>query len=217
MIIAVDGPAGSGKSTVAKLLARRLGLGFLDTGAMYRAVTLAALERGVDPMDAKGCAELARSVRLAFDEDGRLRVDGKHVEPAIRSEEVTRWVSAVSAHSGVRAAVVPMQRAEADRRGGVVAEGRDIGTVVFPRADFKFFLTASAEVRAKRRANERHEPERWGEYLADIQRRDHHDSTRHDSPLKRADDALLVETDGLDAQGVADKLFEVVDGRAKRR
>lgn len=215
MIIAIDGPAGSGKSTVARLVARELGLTFLDTGAMYRAVTLAALERGVDPMDADGCAELARSLRLTFDAHGAIEIDGRRAEPAIRSDEVTRWVSAVSAHSSVRAAIVPAQRVEADRRGGIVAEGRDIGTVVFPRADAKFFLTASAEERARRRAQERGEPGRYAELLADIQRRDHHDSTRHDSPLKQAPDALLVDTDGVAPEAVVSQLLEVIRGRSR--
>lgn len=214
MIIAIDGPAGSGKSTVARRLAAALGLTFLDTGAMYRAVTLAALERGVEPMDEAGCGELARLLRLEFDADGRIRIDGKPGEPAIRSDEVTRWVSAVSAHPRVRGAIVPQQRAQADRGLGIVAEGRDIGTVVFPRADFKFFLTASAEERARRRSLEKHEPERFHEFLADIQRRDHHDSTRHDSPLKQANDARLVDTDDLGVDGVVAQLLEVIRGRA---
>ncbi|MFO1010989.1 MAG: (d)CMP kinase [Planctomycetota bacterium] len=212
MIIAIDGPAGSGKSTVARRLAAELGLTFLDTGAMYRAVTLAALERGVEPMDERACAELARSLRLEFDAQGRIRIDGKAGEPAIRSDEVTRWVSAVSAHPAVRAAIVPQQRAQAGRGAGIVAEGRDIGTVVFPSADVKFYLTATAQERARRRSLERGEPERFHEFLADIERRDHHDSTRHDSPLKQADDAILIDTDGTDADGVVAKLLEVVRG-----
>src|SRR5262245_26348542 len=121
MIIAIDGPAGSGKSSVARRLAAELGLTFLDTGAMYRAVTLAALERDVEPIDAEGCARLARELVLTFDAHGRIQIDGRLAEPAIRGDEVTRWVSAVSAHSGVRAAIVPQQRAEASRRGGLVA------------------------------------------------------------------------------------------------
>jgi len=214
MIIALDGPAGSGKSTVARRLAERLGLRFLDTGAMYRAVTLAALERGVDPMDAEGCGELARTLRLGFDAAGRITLDGRAAEPAIRGDEVTRWVSAVSAHSAVRAAIVPQQRAEAGRGAGIVAEGRDIGTVVFPHADVKFFLTAGAAERARRRALERGEPERLAEFQADIERRDHHDSTRADSPLRQAADALLVDTDGRDVEAVVAGLLEVLRGRA---
>jgi cytidylate kinase len=202
MIIAIDGPAGSGKSTVAQALARELGLSFLDSGAMYRAVTLAVLEHDVDPMDGERCATIARGLKLEFDSKGRIHVDGKPGEPAIRGETVTKAVSAVSAHSAVRRAIVPQQRAEAVRRGGIVAEGRDMGSVVFPEADFKFFLTASAEERARRRARELGQPERVGEILADIQLRDHLDSSRKDSPLVCAADALKVDTDKLDAAGV---------------
>lgn len=217
MIIAIDGPAGSGKSTVARRLAAELGLTFLDTGAMYRAVTLAALERDVEPIDAEGCARLARALTLTFDAQGRVELDGRLAEPAIRGDEVTRWVSAVSAHSGVRAAIVPQQREEARRRGGVVAEGRDIGTVVFPAADVKFYVDASPEERARRRALERHEPERQAEFLADIQRRDHHDSARADSPLRRAPDAHLILTDGIGIDEVLRRMLEVIRERTGPR
>ena len=214
MIIAIDGPAGSGKSTVAQALAKELGLSFLDSGAMYRAVTLAVLEHDVDPMDGDRCAKIARGLKLEFDAKGKIRVDGKPGEPAIRGETVTKAVSAVSAHSSVRAAIVPQQRAEAQRRGGLVAEGRDMGSVVFPEADFKFFLTASAAVRADRRAREVGQPERVGEILADIQLRDHLDSSRKDSPLVCAADALKVDTDKLDAAGVVRALLaQVRQGR----
>jgi cytidylate kinase len=202
MIIAIDGPAAAGKSTVARGLARELGLTFLDTGAMYRAVTLAVLESDVDPMDEQGCARLARELLLDFDTEGRILIHGKPGEPSIRSREVTRWVSAVSAHRAVRAALVPQQRAQARKQGGIVAEGRDIGTVVFPDADAKIFLVASAKVRALRRAEQERTPERMAEILADIQRRDHHDSTRLDSPLTRAADAFVIDTDDLDEDGV---------------
>ncbi len=202
MIIAIDGPAAAGKSTVARGLARELGLTFLDTGAMYRAVTLAVLESDVDPMDEQGCARLARELELDFDAEGRISIHGQPGEPSIRSREVTRWVSAVSAHRAVRAALVPQQRAQARKQGGIVAEGRDIGTVVFPDADAKIFLVASPDVRALRRAEQERTPERMAEILADIQRRDHHDSTRLDSPLTRAADAFVIDTDALDEDGV---------------
>ncbi len=216
MIIAIDGPAGSGKSTVAQALARELGLSFLDSGAMYRAVTLAVIEHDVDPMDGEHCAKIARSLRLEFDAQGKIHVDGKPGEPAIRGETVTKAVSAVSAHSAVRRAIVPQQRAEAARRGGIVAEGRDMGSVVFPEADFKFFLTASAEERAQRRARELGQPERVGEILADIQLRDHLDSSRKDSPLICAADALRVETDELDVAGVVRALLAQVRKGGKK-
>lgn len=213
MILAIDGPAGAGKSTVAKMLARDLGLTFLDTGAMYRAVTWIALERGVDPHDEQGCAAVARSIRIEFDAEGRVRVDGRAGEPAIRAPEVTGAVSHVSAHPAVRRVIVPMQREEARRRGGIVAEGRDVGSVVFPAADHKFYLDASAEVRAERRAREMGRPESYGEILHAIRERDRLDMTRADSPLVRVEDAILVETDGLDAAAVA----KVVLGRIRAR
>jgi cytidylate kinase len=210
MIIAIDGPAGSGKSTVAKALAQELGLSFLDSGAMYRAVTLAVLEHDVDPMDGERCAKIACALKLEFDTQGKIRIDGKPGEPAIRGETVTKAVSAVSAHSAVRAAIVPQQRAEAVRRGGIVAEGRDMGSVVFPEADFKFYLTASAGERARRRARELDQEARVAEILADIQLRDHLDSSRKDSPLVCAADALKVDTDKLDAAGVVSALLAEV-------
>jgi cytidylate kinase len=207
MIIAIDGPAASGKSTTARAVARELGLTFLDTGAMYRAVALTVLRERVDPADDAACGRIARRVGLSFDADQRLTMDGRSVEPEIRSVAVTRAVSQISAHPSVRAAIVPLQRAEARARGGIVAEGRDIGSVVFPDADFKFFLTASPEVRARRRAEEEHAPERYEEILSDIRRRDHLDSTRADSPLVRAKDALEIDTDALDAQAVAERML----------
>jgi len=216
MIIAIDGPAGSGKSTVAQALARELGLSFLDSGAMYRAVTLSVLEHDVDPMDGERCAKIARALKLEFDSNGRIRIDGKPGEPAIRGETVTKAVSAVSAHSAVRHAIVPQQRAEAVRRGGIVAEGRDMGSVVFPEADFKFFLTASAEERARRRARELGQDERVGEILADIQLRDHLDSSRKDSPLVCASDAQRLDTDKLDAAGVVRALLAIVRKGGKK-
>jgi cytidylate kinase len=214
MIIAIDGPAAAGKSTVAKLVARELGLTFLDTGAMYRAVTLAVLEQGVDTHDEAGCARVARSLRIGFGADEALLVDGRPAEPAIRSEAVTRSVSVVSAHPAVRAAVVPLQRDEAERRGGIVAEGRDIGSVVFPDAEFKFYLDASSEERARRRAAEANTPERYGEILASIRTRDRLDTTRKDSPLVKARGSIVIATDALDAAGVAREMLARIRGRS---
>lgn len=213
MILTIDGPAAAGKSSVARALARELGLTFLDTGAMYRAVTWAALARGVDPQDAHGCARVARDVVLTFDDDGRMWIDGVPGEPEIRGPEVTRAVSTVSAWPDVRRTIVPLQRAEAVRRGGLVAEGRDMGTVVFPEAEHKFFLVASAAVRARRRAAELGTPERYTEILADIQRRDHLDETRVDSPLVRASDATQIDSDALDVPGVVARILAIVRKR----
>jgi cytidylate kinase len=210
MIIAIDGPAGAGKSTVARAVARALGLEFLDTGAMYRAVALVALARGIDPSDAEGCARVARSIQIDFDAEGRILVDGEPGEPAIRGDEVTRAVSAVSAHPGVRAAIVPRQRARAGIGRGIVAEGRDIGSVVFPAADFKFFLTASPETRAARRAAESSATERSAEILEEIRRRDRLDTTRADSPLVEAPGSVRIDTDPLDAVEVVGAILERV-------
>jgi len=217
MIIAIDGPAAAGKSTVAKLVARELSLTFLDTGAMYRAVTMVALHRGIAVDDEEGCARVARSIRLEFDAEGRIWIDGRLGEPTIRGDDVTRAVSPVSALSAVRAAIVPLQRIEAERRGGIVAEGRDIGSVVFPRADFKFYLDASAEVRARRRVNEMGEPERYHEILEKIRARDHADMTRKDSPLTKDPGAVVVDTDALDARGVAAAMLQRIRGRSASR
>ncbi|HEX6884091.1 MAG TPA: (d)CMP kinase [Planctomycetota bacterium] len=210
MIIALDGPAGAGKSTVARALARELGFFFLDTGAMYRAVTLALLERGLEPGDAGAAASVARELRLTFDREGHVLIDGKPGEPAIRGTAVTRAVSQVSAHAGVREAIVARQRELARSARGVVAEGRDTTTVVFPDATHKFYLSASVEERARRRAREEQALERLGEIRAELERRDALDSTRVHSPLRAAADAHRVETDGLDVPAVVARLLALV-------
>ncbi len=207
MKIAIDGPAGAGKSTVARRVARALGLPFLDTGAMYRAVALVALERGVDPADEEACAEIAREIELTFDGEGRLLVDGVPREEEIRSPRVDAVVSQVSAHPAVRAAIVPHQRRFAEEAGGVVAEGRDTTTVVFPDADLKVFLTASVEERARRRAAQ---SGREGEVEAirrEIERRDRLDRERADSPLRVAEDARIVDTDGRTVEEVVEEIL----------
>jgi cytidylate kinase/UDP-2,3-diacylglucosamine diphosphatase len=215
-LIAIDGPSGVGKSTAARLLARRLELFFLDTGAMYRAVARAVLERGADPHDEAACLQVTRDLHLGFQLDGTLLVDGEPAGSAIRTERVTRHVSPVSAHGSVRELVVARQReiaAEMARTtGGAVAEGRDTTTVVFPNADLKIFLTASAMERARRRAAELGIPNEVGRILDDICRRDEHDSTRAHSPLRQADDAVRVETDGLTADQVVERLAFLARG-----
>jgi CMP/dCMP kinase len=203
LVIALDGPAGTGKSTVARALAARLGIAHLDTGAMYRALTWAVLRDGLDADDGEAVTHLARRLALEVGEGG-VFVDGTDVTAAIRGPEVTAAVSAVSAVPGARAELRERQRAWVAARGGAVAEGRDMGTVVFPDARLKVYLTAAPEVRARRRAAEvGHDPEA---VARDIHRRDLADSTRADSPLARAPDAVVVDTSELAPAAIVDLL-----------
>jgi cytidylate kinase len=182
-VIAIDGPAGSGKSTVSRALAARLGIDRLDTGAMYRAVAWASLDRAIDPGDGDAVAGVARSIAIAVGD--RVTVDGTDVTEAIRGPQVSAAVSAVAANPEVREVMVRRQREWAAEHGGGVIEGRDIGSVVFPGADLKIFLTASVEVRAGRR------PEEGADAVA---RRDRIDSTRPVSPLGVAEGARVIDT-----------------------
>lgn len=205
-VIAIDGPAGSGKSTVARALAQRLGLGYLDTGAMYRGVTFAVLQRALDPADTRAVASLAPQVVLELDEAG-IRVDGADATAAIRGPEVTRAVSAVAANPDVRTVLVARQRAWVAQHGGGVVEGRDIGTVVFPDAALKVYLTASPEVRAARRSKEVAELDAVT-VAADLARRDAVDSGRATSPLAVAEDALVLDTSDLAVDQIIAQLLE---------
>jgi cytidylate kinase len=209
-VIAIDGPAGSGKSTVARRLARQLGLEYLDTGAMYRAVTFAALRRGVDPGDAAPTAELARSIDLEVSTEG-VWVDGVDATIEIRGPEVSRAVSLVAANTEVRAELVRRQRQWATDRGGGVLEGRDIGTVVFPDADLKVYLTARPDVRAERRAAEVTQLD-YETVAADLARRDALDQGRTDSPLRQADDAVEIDTSELSVEQIINELAGMVSG-----
>jgi cytidylate kinase len=213
MIIAIDGPSGAGKSTVARALAQRLGAAFLDTGAMYRAVTWACLRAGVAPGDAAGCGRIAAGLDLHFEPSGRLLVDGQPADPAIRGREVTAAVSEVSAHPGVREIVVADQRQIAAELGDLVAEGRDTTTVVFPAAEFLFYLDASAAERARRRAAELGHPGQWEQVERDLARRDAFDSGRAHSPLRRDPRAVVIETDGLSVEQVVDRMLAHVRSR----
>lgn len=203
-VIAIDGPAGSGKSTVARGLADRLGLEYLDTGAMYRAVTFAALRRGIDPADAEVMARLARDLELVVDGNG-VHVDGVDATIEIRGPEVTRAVSQVAANAEVRREMVRRQREWAQARGGGVLEGRDIGTVVFPDAELKVYLTADPEVRASRRSKEVSDLD-YATVAADLARRDAYDQGREASPLSEAPDALVVDTSHLAVSEIIDEL-----------
>jgi CMP/dCMP kinase len=209
-VIAIDGPAGSGKSTVAKRLAERLGLDYLDTGAMYRAVTFAALRRGIDPADAEPVAALSRAVEMDV-ADSSVRVDGVDATIEIRGPEVSRAVSLVAANPAVRAELVRRQREWATERGGGVLEGRDIGTVVFPDADLKVYLTARPDVRAERRAAEVAQLD-YETVAADMARRDALDQGRTDSPLRRADDAVELDTSEMSIEQIVQELAGMVCG-----
>jgi len=218
--IAVDGPAGTGKSSVSRGLARALGARYLDTGSMYRIVTLAVLRAGVDVADAATVGAFADQIDMGvgFDPDvDQSYLGGEDVSAEIRGDAVTRAVSAVSAVPAVRACLVQRQRELAAGPGSVVVEGRDIGTVVLPDADVKIFLTASAEERARRRndqnvANGR--PDDYEGVLADVRRRDHLDSTRAVSPLRAADDAMIVDSSDMSETEVVAHLLDVVEQRA---
>lgn len=209
-VIAIDGPAGAGKSTIAKALATRLGLQYLDTGAMYRAVTFAALHRGLDLDDEPAVARLAEEVTLTVDDSG-VTVDGLDATAAIRGPEVTAAVSKVAANSGVRTEMRLRQQQWAAERGGGVIEGRDIGSVVFPDADLKLYLTASPRERAMRRVAQSGGD--VDEIEAAIARRDHLDSTRADSPLTEAAGSTVVDTTGRTISDVLDHIVDLLEAR----
>lgn len=210
--IAIDGPAGAGKTTVARGVANKLGLKYIDTGAMYRAVAWKVLQNGIDPSDAAAVEAVAEKIRIDFTEGNTVTLaDGVDVSREIRTPEVTRLSSPVSAVSGVRRYLVDLQRRLASE-GGAVMEGRDIGSVVLPNAELKIFLTASIDERANRR---------WKEMQAagmqpdldllkrDIEERDHRDSTRSDSPLVQSPDAIAVDTDHLTVDQVIERIVQL--------
>lgn len=213
MVIAIDGPAGAGKSTVARALATELGFTYLDSGAMYRCVALAALRRGVDLGDAGAMAELAGSIAISL-EGERVGLEGEDVSTAIREPEVSEASSRVSVHPGVREAMVARQR-ELIAAGRYVAEGRDIGTVVSPDSPLKVFLTASAEERARRRAEQTGEPP--AAVLVAQFERDRRDETREHSALRAAADAVEIDTTGISQEEVVARIASLARDRGLAR
>ena len=212
LIIAIDGPAGSGKSSVTKIVAQRLGIPYIDTGAMYRSVTLKGMREGVDLTNGRALAAVAKKAKIRLSARGgkqKVFLDGKDVTKAIRTPELTKNVVFAAREPLVRREMVRQQRLMG-KESGAAMEGRDIGTVVFPKADFKFFFVADPDVRALRRYKELVQAGKkvsLAEVLADLQKRDNSDIRRKEGPLRRAKDAILVDTTSLTIEGTVDKIL----------
>lgn len=212
--IAIDGPAGSGKSTVAKQLAKRLDMLYVDTGAMYRAITYKVINSGISVKDEKIILEIARAADVVFKDTG-IYLDGKDVTKEIRSPLVDQWVSQISKIPGVRKLMAGVQRKMAENH-NVVMDGRDIGTVVLPDAKFKFYLTASIDERAKRRykdLKQNNSRTNLEQVKTEIERRDLLDSEREHAPLKTADDAVVIDTTGKGVEAVLKEIMDVMGGK----
>jgi cytidylate kinase len=221
LIVAIDGPAGSGKSTVTHLLAKRLGYVHIDTGALYRALALKARELGISLEDSKALGECAQKTKLEFqwlnDERNHIFVDGRNVSSLIRTPEISLAASKISSYPEVRDALLGIQRLMGEQ-GGVVLEGRDIGTVVFPNAHIKFYLTATVESRSRRRMVELEEKGiylEFSEVLKQVEERDRADMGRKAAPLKKAEDAIEVDTTNMNVEQVVSHLTQLVEERAK--
>lgn len=216
MNIAIDGPAGAGKSTIAKAVAKRLGYIYVDTGAMYRGIGLYALEHGADPKSAKEVGDILDDIAVSIkykDGEQRLLLNGEDVSDRIRTPEVSAAASAVSALPAVREKLLDLQR-ELARNNDAVMDGRDIGSFVLPNADVKIFLTASSDVRARRRYDELVQKgikAEFSEVKADMEQRDKNDSTRKASPLVMAEDSILVDTTDMDIERTIEKIIELCD------
>ena len=212
MIIAIDGPSGAGKSTVARLLSKELGFEYIDTGAMYRALAYKAYKDNIDINEIE-IEEMLKTTTVNY-YDNQIFLDGENVEKLIREEAISKAASKISALKIVREKMVELQRKIAADK-NVILDGRDIGTTVFPNADFKFFITASAKERAKRRFNQLKESNIEADYesvLSDIIKRDENDSTRQVSPLKMAKDAILIDTTDMDIQETTNAIAEFIRG-----
>ncbi len=211
-VIALDGPSGTGKSSTAKEIARRLSIAYLDTGAMYRSLSLFAMEAGIAPGDAQALAPLALTLQFEFPELGKVVVNGRDVSTDIRSPEVSGRVSPDCQPAAVRTTMVEAQRIFGSRH-ATVLDGRDIGTVVFPDAAFKFYIDCDPAVRARRRVQElaaMGKPSSYEDVLANLLERDHLDSTREIAPLRKAEDALVIDTSHLTFEGQVEEILKVV-------
>ena len=219
MIITIDGPSGAGKSSVSKELSRRLGFDYLDTGAMYRAVALFMKERGIDLSDRAAVADALKGMKISF-EQGRIFLNGRDVSDLIRTPEMDMAASKVSAIPEVRQAMTRLQRSLA-AKGDIIAEGRDMGTVVLPNAELKIFLSASAEERAKRRKRQLEEAGQTVSYetiLRQIKKRDKNDSNRDIAPLCPAEDAVVIDSSDMDFQQVVEAVVDLANKlREKKR
>lgn len=218
LIIAIDGPAASGKSTTAQFLAEKLGYVYIDTGAMYRACALKAKKMGIDINDEESIRELLDNIDIRIENHhskNRIFLDGEDVSEDIRADDISALASAISAIPAVRYKMVELQR-KMGEKGGVILDGRDIGTFVFPSAEVKFFLTASPEIRAKRRWLELQQKginKDFSEVLADLVKRDNNDSQRALAPLKKADDAIEVDTSNMTIEEQTDYLYQIIRSR----